>query len=445
MRLTIGEVLEATSARLSGGSPGTVLDAFHTDSRQATSGLFFALKGAESDGHLYVQDAVGRGAQGVVVQRPVEAGSAALIQVDDTWRALYDLAAHVLARVRPLLVGVTGSNGKTSTKELIAAALSTGYRVRGTPGNLNTETGVPLTLLGLEPGDQALVVEMGMSGPGEIARLAQLARPRIGVITTVGTVHMEFFASREDLARAKAELVQSLPGEGRAVLPAEDPFCELLCRLAAAPVTTFGLGSGDLAGESYSRLADGCSFRVRGTEVRLAMAGRHQARNALAALAAAEAAGVPVALAAPPLAGVRLGQRLQEVEAPGGYLIVDDSYNASPESMTAAFEAVSEKPHSGRLIAVLGEMRELGGLAAAEHRRIGSEAARTFDAVAVVDAGHGRLLAEAAPGAELLPDAAAAAAWVRGRARPGDVVLVKASRGVRLERVVSELMERPPR
>jgi UDP-N-acetylmuramoyl-tripeptide--D-alanyl-D-alanine ligase len=451
MRLTLAEVVEATSGRLLSGLPDATFDVFQTDSRQATSGLFFALKGAETDGHLYVGDAIRRGARGVVVQSdrpppPASGGEigASVVAVDDTWHALYDLAAHVLARVQPLVVGVTGSNGKTSTKELLAAALGTTYRVRSTQGNLNTETGVPLTMLGLEPADQALVVEMGMSGPGEIARLAELARPRIGVITTVGTVHMEYFESREDLARAKGELVVALPSEGRAVLPAEDRFCRLLRDLSGAPVTTFGLGAGDVSGESYRSIPDGCAFGVRGTEVRLAMPGRHQARNALAALAAAEAAGVPVAQAAPALSGVRVGQRLQEVAAPGGFLIVDDSYNASPESMSAAFEAVAERPHSGRLLAVLGEMRELGVLAPEEHRRIGAEAARTFDAVAVIDQGHGRLLAESASGAELVPDVATAAAWVRSSARAGDVVLVKASRGVRLERVVQALLDERP-
>jgi UDP-N-acetylmuramoyl-tripeptide--D-alanyl-D-alanine ligase len=458
MNLTVAEVVEAISGRLLSGPADATFDAFHTDSRQATSGLFFALKGAETDGHLYVGDAIKRGARGVVVQSdrppprasprtpPTNGGEigASVVAVDDSWQALYDLAAYVLARVEPLVVAVTGSNGKTSTKELLAAALGTTYRVRSTEGNLNTETGVPLTLLGLEPGDQALVVEMGMSGPGEIARLAELARPRIGVITTVGTVHMEFFESREDLARAKGELVQALPAEGRAVLPAEDRFCRLLQDLSGAPATTFGLGAGDLSGESYQTLPDGCAFVARGTEVRLGMAGRHQARNALAALAAAEAAGVPVARAAPALADVRVGRRLQEVAAPGGFLIVDDSYNASPESMSAAFETVAERPRAGRLLAVLGEMRELGALAAEEHRRIGGEAALTFDAVAVMDEGQGRVLAESARGAELVPDVAAAAAWVRRRARAGDVVLVKASRGVRLERLVEDLLgERP--
>lgn len=439
MRLTLEEVVSATSGEVVAGPPETAFDSFHTDSRQATSGLFFALRGAETDGHLFVADALARGAKGVVVDRPVETAAGAVIRVGDTWRALYELAGLVLSRVSPLVAAVTGSNGKTSTKEMLAAVLATRHRVHKTEGNLNTETGVPLTLLRLQPQHTALVLEMGMQGPGEIARLAELAKPQIGVITSVGSVHMEFFSSREDLARAKAELVRALPAGGRAILPAEDAHLPLLRRLASAPVTTFGLEAGDVRGDSYQPDGDGARFTVEGVDVRLAMPGRHQARNALAALAAGQAAGIPLGEAAAAIAGVTLDQRLRPLEAPGGYRLVDDSYNASPESMLAAFAAVAEMDRGGRLLAVLGEMRELGGLAEGEHRRVGAEAGRVFDALVVVDAGHGRLMASSA-GAEVVPDPTAAAAWVRQTARPGDLVLVKASRGVHLETVVKELM-----
>ena len=411
----------------------------HTDSREVRpGGLFFALRGAATDGHRFIPDAVARGAAGLVVERPPEAaGEAEVITVPDAWGALYGLARERLREAAPVVVGVTGSNGKTTTREMVAAALGPRFKVLQTEGNLNTETGLPLTILRLEPGvHQVAVLEMGMQAPGEIARLAELARPAIGVVTGIGTVHIEFFADQEGIARAKGELVEALPAGGLAVLNGDDPFTPLLASLSRAPVTTFGFGEdAGIRGEGY----EAGSFTVRGVPVRLATPGRHLARNALAALAVADHLGVPLAEAAPALAGVGVARRLESRPAPGGFAIVDDAYNASPESMLAAFDTVSELPRRGRLLAVLGEMRELGALSPAAHRQVGERAREVFDAAAVVDVGNGRLLAEAA-GAELVAGHADAARWVREHARPGDTVLVKASHGVALERVVEELL-----
>jgi UDP-N-acetylmuramoyl-tripeptide--D-alanyl-D-alanine ligase len=441
MRLSLPEVLAATGGRSAGGSEDLTFTSFHTDSREVRpGGLFFALRGAALDGHAFCADAVGRGAAGVVVSRPVETTAAQLL-VADTWRALYDLAGWVLSRVRPLVVGVTGSNGKTSTKEMTAAVLGTRQRVLRSQGNLNTETGVPLTLLRLEQDHTAAVLEMGLQRPGDIGRLAALARPAIGVVTMIGSVHLEFFSSREELARAKGELLQALPPDGLAVLPAQDPYLELLRGLSRAPAVTFGLESGDVRGSSYAPLADGgCEFSVEGVRVRLSLAGRHQARNALAALAVGRAAGVPLAEGAAALAGVRLEHRFQEVPGPKGCQIVDDTYNASPESMLAAFRTLAERPRRGRLLALLGEMRELGPEAADAHRWVGRSARQLFDRVAVLDAGEGRTLAAAA-GAELV-GGDEAACWIERHAGAGDLVLVKGSRALSLDRIVTELSKR---
>jgi UDP-N-acetylmuramoyl-tripeptide--D-alanyl-D-alanine ligase len=352
---------------------------------------------------------------------------------------MFALAAYVLKRVDPLVVAVTGSNGKTSTKEMVAAILAQHFKVLHTQGNLNTETGVPLTLLSLEPDHTAVVLEMGMQHPGDIGRLAALARPSIGVITNVGVVHIEFFSSREDLARAKGELVAALAENGLAVLNADNEFFPLLVSMTAARIASFGQYRGDYRVEDYRALPEGgAEFSIRGVPVRLAMEGRHQALNAAAALAACEFAGVPLGTGASALAAVNVEHRLQELPARGGYVIVDDAYNASPESMLAAFEAMRESAHEGRLLAVLGEMRELGHLAAESHQRVGHRAAEVFDALCVVDIGNGSILAEAA-GAELVPDRDAAAEWVRRNARTGDRVLIKASHGMHLEEVVREL------
>jgi UDP-N-acetylmuramoyl-tripeptide--D-alanyl-D-alanine ligase len=437
VRLTLLQMMEVTGGGEVGGTQvGNSYSSFHTDSREVRSGgVFFALRGAEMDGHRFVPDAVQRGAAAVVVDRRMDIPTGvAEVLVADTWGALYALAGYVLDRVKPLAVGITGSNGKTSTKEMTAAVLGARYDVLRTTGNLNTETGVPLTLLNLEPQHTALVVEMGLQKTGDIERLAQLVKPQIGVITNIGTVHLEFFGSQDEIAREKGRLVASLPADGRAVLNANDDFLPLLQSMTVAPVTTFGSEAGDFAVRGYSHGA----FTVRGEHVRLALSGRHQAVNAAAALAVGAAAGVSPAEGAAKLAEVAVEHRLEEKRTPDGVVLIDDAYNASPESMLAAFQAVAEMPHDGRLIALLGHMGELGPAADELHRRVGDAARGMFDEIVVVDTPLGRVLGEAA-GAEVVPDNAAAVAWVRGHARRGDVVLVKGSHSRRLDEVVAEL------
>ena len=442
MRLSLLEILEVTGGGEVGGTQvGETFSTFHTDSRDVKQGgVFFALRGAEMDGRRFVNDAIGRGAAAVIVERKTDIPTGIVeVVVPDSWEALYAVARYALKRVSPLVVGVTGSNGKTSTKEMVAAVLSRRFNVLRTQGNLNTETGVPLTLLNLEPHHTALVLEMGMQKPGDIGQLAALARPSIGIITNVGVVHMEFFESREQLARSKGELVAALPDDGLAVLNADNEFFPLLAQMTSARIATFGFEHGHHRVERYRSTAEGSEFSVDGADVRLRLPGRHQALNAAAALAAGEFAGVSVADGAAALAEVNVDHRLQDMPAPAGYSIIDDAYNASPESMLAAFDTLVEAPRRGRLLAVLGEMRELGGLADESHRVVGRRAAEVFDAVCVVDAGkHAPALAEAAR-AELVPDRAAAVEWVRRNAREGDRVLVKASHGVQLDEVVREL------
>ena len=317
MRLSLTEVLTATGGRTTGtvapGSPSFV--SYHTSSIDTRpGGLFFALKGASLDGHVFCADAVERGATGVVVDRDVRVQDAAVIMVADAGRALYDLAAHVLHRVSPLVVGVTGSNGKTSTKEMAAAVLGVRHRVLKTEGNLNTETGLPLTILQLEPHHTAAVLEMGMQGPGEIAKLAELARPRVGIVTMIGSVHLEYFEGPEALARAKGELVTALPPDGLALLNAEDEWFGLLRDMSRAPVLGFGLEKGDFRAEAWRPLpAGGSMLTVDGIQVQIGLDGRHQARNALGALAAGRFAGIPLAEAAGALADLSTGSVLRQL------------------------------------------------------------------------------------------------------------------------------------
>jgi UDP-N-acetylmuramoyl-tripeptide--D-alanyl-D-alanine ligase len=444
MKLSLLEILEATGGGEVGGTQvGNAYSTFHTDSREVVQGgVFFALRGAEMDGHRFIDDAIRRGAAAVVVQRRREIPHGiAEVLVPDTWKALYSLASFALQRVSPLVVAVTGSNGKTSTKEMIAAILGKRFEVARSIGNLNTETGVPMTILRLEPHHKALVLEMGMQRPGDIGRLVALARPSIGVITNIGIVHIEFFKSREELARSKGEMVAGLEADGVAVLNADDQFYPLLVSMTAARVTSFGVNAGDYRPEGYRALTGGGSqFSVRGVDVKLRLEGRHQALNAAAALAAGEAAGVPLKDGAQALEEVIVEHRLEELKTAAGYSIVDDAYNASPESMLAAFEAMSESPRRGRLLAVLGQMAELGELSEESHRQVGSRAAEVFDAVCVLDGERARVLAESA-GAELVESRPAARDWVRRNAREGDRVLIKGSHSTHLDEVVRELTE----
>jgi UDP-N-acetylmuramoyl-tripeptide--D-alanyl-D-alanine ligase len=444
MKLSLLEILEATGGGEVGGTQvGNAYSTFHTDSREVVQGgVFFALRGAEMDGHRFIDDAIRRGAAAVVVQRRKEIPNGiAEVMVPDTWAALYSLASYALRRVSPLVVAVTGSNGKTSTKEMIAAILGRRYEVARSIGNLNTETGVPMTILQLEPHHKALVLEMGIQRPGDIGRLVALARPSIGVITNIGIVHIEFFKSREELAWSKGEMVAGLEADGVAVLNADDQFYPLLVSMTAARVTSFGVNAGDYRPEGYRALTGGGSqFSVRGVDVKLRLEGRHQALNAVAALAAGEAGGVPLKDGAQALEEVIVEHRLEELKTAAGYSIVDDAYNASPESMLAAFEAMSESPRRGRLLAVLGQMAELGEFSEESHRQVGSRAAEVFDAVCVLDGERARVLAESA-GAELVESRPAARDWVRRNAREGDRVLIKGSHSTHLDEVVRELTE----
>src|SRR5437762_2321468 len=284
MRLTLLEILEATGGGEIGGTQvGERFATYHTDSREVKpGGIFFALRGAEMDGHRFVADAISHGASAVVVEHRTEIPS--------------------------------------------------------------------------------------------------------GIVANIGAVHMEFFETQDDLARAKGELVAGLPSDGRAVLNSDDRFLDLLSSLSSAPVTTFGTGVGDYRVSDYRALPEGgCTFKVNSVDVEVAVGGRHQALNAAAALAAGEEAGVTLVQGAPALSSVAVEHRLQTFDAPAGFTVIDDAYNASPESMLAAFAAVSERPHEGKLLAVLGHMGELGRSADDAHVQIGEVAGKTFDEVAVVD------------------------------------------------------------
>jgi UDP-N-acetylmuramoyl-tripeptide--D-alanyl-D-alanine ligase len=422
------------------------------DSREVTAGdLFFALRGVQRDGHEFVDDALSRGALGLVVERPLAAPEGvAVLQVSDSLSALQRLAAHRRA-ARPDLrvVGVTGSVGKTTCKELVAAVLDARFSVLKSEANLNTEIGLPLSLLRLEQGHERAVLEMAMYARGDIELLCHVAQPQAGVVTNVSSVHLERLGSMGAIAAAKAELVEALPPDGVAVLNGDDPVVAEMAARTGARVLLYGLSSQcEVRAERIeARGLEGISFRlIHGGDrvaVEMPLPGRHHVYPALAAAAVGLVEGMTLGEIGAALGRARPDLRLRVLEAPGGYTVIDDTYNASPPSMLAALELLGGL--TGRRVALLGEMRELGADEADGHRRVGEGAAACADLVIVVGE-RARPLYEAAQagGAEarLLASADGAAEGLRDELKRGDHLLVKASRAVGLESVVEALVAR---
>ena len=376
-------------------------------------------------------------------------GDVTVVRVAEPLAALGALAAGWRRRFDPLVVGVTGSIAKTSTKEAIAAVLAGRFRTLRNEGNQNNEVGLPLTLLRLGPEDEAAVLEMGMYVGGEIAELARIARPRFGVVTAVQPVHLARIGSLEAIEAAKGELLEALPADGAAILNADDPIVRRMGARSAARATTYGFaGDADVGGEAVTSAGlDGMRFVLRTDGTRRPMTiptlGRLSVHNALAAAAVGRLAGLSLDEVATALAGGWAAPHRVELVRLGAVTIVDDTYNASPRSVVAALELLAGLP--GRRVAVLGEMLELGEASDEGHRLVGEAAARTVESLMVVGAG-ARGIADGAIAAGLDPsrvvrvrDVDDARDALVSRLRDGDVVLVKASRGIGLDRLVDDL------
>ena len=418
---------------------GTVVSgpAYLDSRRPEPGGLFVAIAGEHADGHAYAA-----GAHAVLGSRPTAAPT---VVVRDPQVALARLARHVVDRVAPTTFAITGSHGKTTTKELLAAVLDAapGPGCVATAGNLNNELGVPLTCLRLAPDTRELVLEMGARGLGHLAWLCEVAPPRVAAVLAVGSAHVGEFGSPALVAAAKGELVEALAPTGVAVLNADDPAVAAMATRTTARVLTFG-AAGDVSWHSVE--VDGLgrpSFVLthegRQVAVRLALSGRHQVANAAAAAAMAlavgrslEDVGAALSAARPPAASrSALGERAD------GLLVLDDSYNANPESVRAALATLVDlgRARPGRTVAVLGEMRELGAGSAAAHAAVGA-AARDAGVDVVLAVGEGAW----PTGGEPVPDREAALAWLRAEVGPGDTVLVKGSRAVGLDAVAAGLL-----
>jgi UDP-N-acetylmuramoyl-tripeptide--D-alanyl-D-alanine ligase len=457
MRMSMGEV--AGILETSSGDPDGIAQGYSIDSRTVETGqLFFAIRGPRFNGHDFVSQALERGAVGAVVERGFSglapgAISSALIDVLNPTDALQRLALVVRRKWGRRLVAITGSAGKTTTKEMVAAMLGQRFSVLKSPGNLNNYYGLPLALLQLEPYHEAAVVELAMSAPGEIGRLARIAEPQVGVVTNVAAVHLQFFDSVDSIARAKRELIENLTDAGTAVLNYDDPRVRGFADGFPGRVVTFGFEPGamfralDFRGEGE----EGSQFQVEGPgmkgEYRLPLPGRHNVQNALAAIATASLFDIPPQAIAEALNKFQtLHQRSEILTLPGEITVLNDSYNSNPLAMEKMLETLAAWRGAKRRIAVAGEMLELGPSSPELHKQVGRRCVDNGVNWLLAVHGDARFLLEGALDAGLAPDqgrffstSEEAGNYCADLLRGGDVVLVKGSRGVHLEKVIELL------
>jgi len=469
---TVEELQEVISVKvLAGESPGWTkqrIRRMNLDSRSIRPGdLFVAMRGDRFDGHDFVAAALAQGAVGALVHDAyvpppavLKAGgkraTALLLGVRDPLFAYQQLATHHRSRFDIPVVAVTGSNGKTTTKEMVASVMAHRWRILKTEGNLNNRIGVPQTLYRLTARHEGAVIEMGVDNLGQTTRLCEIAKPTIGIITNIGPDHLEFFGSMEGSAQAKAELLDHLPADGAAILNADDPYYDYLAARARCRVVSFGFSSkADVRAQHVaSDGRDGTMFhlllpgKVRHTIVRIRVQGTHNVTNALAASAVGTVLGLPGAVIAQGLARFRPAAMRSQVVLSHGIRIINDCYNANPASMKAAVQLLAQTGSGCKRIAVLGDMLELGPGAVRMHEEVGRFVAQQGIDQLVTCGPLARSLAEGARQAGMdraqtleVPDAAAAAVALKATVKQGDVVLVKGSRGMKLEQVVQTLQE----
>ena len=456
--MTLPEIAEVVGGAVH-DDPGVTVTgpAFHDSRHVEAGGLFVAIEGERVDGHDYARRAVEQGAAAVLAQRPV--GVPAVV-VGDPYAALAALARHVVERLPDLrIVSLTGSQGKTSTKDLIAQVLADAGPTVATAGSFNNELGMPLTVLRADADTEYLVLEKGARGVGHIRDLCGVARPYVGLVLNVGVAHLGEFGSREAIAQAKGELVEELPADGAAVLNADDPLVAAMASRTQARVTTYGeAATADVRIEGLVLDdADRPRFDLvtadGSAHVALRLIGEHQASNAAAAAAVALVLGLDLDRVAEVLSHAGGSKwRMEQHERADGVLVINDAYNANPDSMRAALKSLAAiargRGPGARSVAVLGEMRELGDTSLEEHDAVGRLAVR-LDISQLVVVGEAARPIHLGAGLEgswdeesvFVPDVDAAVAWLREFVEPGDVVLVKASRAAALERVADALLE----
>lgn len=445
--LALGTLADWADGKLLRGDPARTVSAICTDSRALKAGdLFLALRGEKFDAHEFLAQAAKLGATGAVVEKmpPDLPESFCVIRVADTLAALQKIAAAYRRSLPLEVVAITGSNGKTSTKDFTAAVLGERFRVVKTQGNFNNHIGLPLTILRADRRDEIGVFEIGMNHPGEIAPLAEIAWPDVAIITNIGTAHIEFMGTQEAIAQEKGMLAEAVSEGGTVILPAEDPYADALAKRTRAQVIFAGIERGKIRAADISTDENGSRFTLENAagetaQARLAVPGHHMIRNALLAVATGTVFGLSLEECAAGLAKVQLTSGRLEQKSIRGIRVLDDSYNANPDSMIAALRTLAAMP--GRHIAVLGQMGELGAESDRGHRSVGEAVAREKIACVITVGPVAKRIAESARehGAAQIFTAdttAEAAALLREIAREGDTVLVKGSRSARMETVL---------
>jgi UDP-N-acetylmuramoyl-tripeptide--D-alanyl-D-alanine ligase len=448
MKLTLSRIAEFVSA-VGGFDPEHLAQGYSIDSRTVRGGqLFFAVKGERLDGHDFVEQALENGASAAVVRKDQLSRylrETRLLAVEDTLVALQTLATAVRKLWGKALIAVTGSAGKTTTKEAIAHVLSARFRVLKSEGNFNNHFGLPLMLLKLEPEFDMAVIEMGMSHAGEIRALAKIAQPEIGVVTNVAPVHLEFFDSLAGIARAKYELVESLPANGVAVLNADDEYVSQFGRDFKGKVVMYGTwATADVRAEKIqSKGAEGVEFDVVIGDVRehatLPLVGEHNVLNALAAVAVGLERGLKPVEAVGALATLAAADKRGQVLQVGNVTVINDCYNSNPKALDAMVDAIAAMAGVRRIV-VAGEMLELGPAGEEMHRRAGQHIAEKKIDILLGVRGLAQAMVDGAKQAgvraEFAPTSDEAGEWLARETRDGDVVLLKASRGVKLEKAL---------
>ena len=448
---TVSEVCSATNGQISNNTDCRQFTGVCTDTRRIKPGnLFVALAGERFDGHEFVEQAITQGAAGILVQRAavVSSSTAAIITVADTRQALQNLATFHRRRFDVPVIAITGSNGKTTTKDLTAAVLASRFSVLKTEANFNNEIGLPLTLLNLTCDHQAAVVEMGMRGLGEIAELARIAEPTAGIVTNVGETHMELLGSLDNIALAKSELVTAIPTCGFIMLNGDDPYVQAMNSKANGKVIFYGLQA-----DCHVRATDivvtdqqtafVCHCHGRKFPVLLPAIGRHNVYNALAAIGAGWELGLTADEITAGILTFQAGTMRQQIQCIGSYTVINDAYNASPLSMASALDTLRQVAR-GRMVAVLGDMLELGNVAVDAHRRIGKLAAEQGVQLVITVGSLAKNIAEAARESGVDHVAACdnhqqAVQALHTYLQPGDTVLIKGSRGMKMEQLVNML------
>src|SRR5437016_7667146 len=448
-KLSIFQIAEFASASVSGGNGNVSIDKISTDSRTLKHGeLFVALRGENFDGHKFVEAAVKTGAVGAIVDlgwKGKVPDNFTVICVEDTLQAYQNIAANYRKSLPLKVLAITGSNGKTSTKDFAASVLGRKFRVTKTQGNFNNHVGLPRTILEATSNDNIAVWEIGMNHPGEVAPLAKIAAPDAAIITNVGVAHIEFMGTREAIAKEKGALAEAVGANGTVILNADDSFSKDIAGRTSARVLFAGTKEGTIHAIDIQQSADGSEFTIlegaHQCHAQLPVPGLHMVQNALLAIAAGRAFGLSLEEAAAGLASAPLTKARLQIKEINGVQFLDDSYNANPDSMNAALQTLVELDTDGKRIAVLGEMRELGEETQRGHEEVGEEAA-AFGVDQLIGIGEmGAVISRAAENAGLEKSAAVgstseAAELLRNIAVPGDLVLIKGSRLARTENVI---------